>query len=204
MEVWKTVPGTDGYLQISNEGRAKSLLRGEGYILKACLDKKGYLRLRMTIKRKRYSFKIHRLVAEAFLENPNNLPQVNHKDGDKTNNRVENLEWVTNQQNVIHYFSGEKCSVNEVAYIPKRMTVNGRKIYTNRNGNTLWSNPQARKAVVAYKDGEEKHFDSVSDAERYFNSRHITAVLKGKRQHVKGWTFSYKEGGDAYVNPSAR
>lgn len=83
-----------------------------GRILKPQPNNKGYLRVQLCGKR----YFVHRLVAEKYLPNPNNLEQVNHKDGNKTNNNVENLEWVSNETNHIHavksglLLSGEKCS----------------------------------------------------------------------------------------------
>lgn len=207
MEKWKAVSGTNNMIEVSNQGRVRSLLRGGiPYILKTQKDSKGYHRLRVTISRKKMSFKLHRMVAEAFIENPDNLPQVNHIDGNKDNNHVDNLEWVTNQQNVIHSFamaSGEFVSVKDMKYIPTRMTIDGKKVYTRRDPLGL-NNSQRMKAIVAFKDNERIEFKSISEAERYFNSRHICAVLKGKRQHVKGWSFAYKEGGDVYDNPRSR
>lgn len=204
MEEWRTVVGTDGMLEVSNLGRVRSLLRGEPYILKTQKDKKGYHRLRITIHRQKMCFKVHRIVAQAFIDNPDNLPQVNHIDGNKENNAVDNLEWVTNQQNVIHSFamaSGEFVSVKEMKYVPGRTLVNGKRINTRKVNQ---SNEARRREVVATKDGERMDFHSIREAEKYFNSRHICAVLKGKRSHVKGWSFSYKEGGDVHDNPSNR
>lgn len=83
-----------------------------GHILKGQPNAKGYLRVSIS---KKLMF-VHRLVAEKYIPNPNNLPQVNHKDGNKLNNSVENLEWVSNQQNRNHavetglHLSGEACS----------------------------------------------------------------------------------------------
>ena len=211
MEEWRVVPGTDNKIEVSSLGRVRSLMRGEPYILKTQKDKKGYHRLRVTINRQKMSFKVHRLVASAFIDNHNNLPQVNHIDGNKDNNRADNLEWVTNQQNIIHYFAmanGEHVSVKDITYVPKRMTVDGKKYYTKgeriQNLPLSKSNIERMKAVVATKNGERMDFRSIREAEKYFNSRHICAVLKGKRSHVKGWSFAYKEGGDVHENPGAR
>lgn len=204
MEEWKVVEGTKGMIEVSSDGRVRSLLRGTPYILKTQKDSKGYHRLRVTIEREKKSFKLHRIVAQAFVPNPEGLPQVNHIDGNKSNNTVSNLEWVTNQQNVIHAFSGEHVSVKDMKYVPKRKTVNGRKVYTkqysvlaNTDRKPNRSNEARKRAVIAYKDGDQLSFSSIGEAERYFDSRHIVDVLKGRRDHVKGWSFSYAKGGDA-------
>lgn len=94
MEIWKDIAGYEGY-QISNHGRIKSHFK-TARILKPYLNTDGYLNI--DIKKKQY--KVHRLVAEAFIPNPENLPQVNHKDENKTNNNVTNLEWCTAEYNI--------------------------------------------------------------------------------------------------------
>ena len=103
-EIWKNVPNYKRY-QISNLGNVKNnyLWTGSMYIfkphmLKPHIDKKGYA----TIHLKSKIYKIHRLVAEVFIPNPNNLPQVNHKDVNKWNNNVDNLEWCTSKENITH------------------------------------------------------------------------------------------------------
>ena len=173
MEIWKDVPNTGGMLQVSSYGRVRSFLRNKesGAILQATEDKKGYLRLRVTLERERRCYKIHRLVAEAFLENPDKLPQVNHIDGDKKNNRADNLEWITNADNASHAIeSGLWANVFEAS----------RK--TN----------EARKTpiiAINSETGEQIRFESVSAAERHFHSRHISAVLKGTRERAAGHYF---------------
>jgi predicted XRE-type DNA-binding protein len=103
-ELWKDIPGYEGHYQISNLGRVKSIKFKNHRIMKTKVDM-GYeqIGLRLPNKIKKF-FKIHRLVAKAFISNPNNYPQVNHKDGNKLNNHVENLEWCSSSQNVKHSF----------------------------------------------------------------------------------------------------
>lgn len=171
MEEWKDLLGTEGKIQVSTEGRIRSLLRGEPYILKTQKDSKGYERICFTIKRVKHSYKLHRAIAMTFIPNPDNLPQVNHIDGNKSNNSVSNLEWISNKDNADHAMRTGLWKNNLEA---------SRKI-----------NEKRKKPVVAIKGNETQYFESISQAEKYFNSRHITAVLKGERDHVKGWSFCY-------------
>lgn len=186
MEEWREVMGTKGFIEVSSEGRIRSLLKGTPRILKTQVDNKGYHRIRVTIERIKLSYKVHREVAKAFIDNPQNLPQVNHIDGNKENNSVSNLEWVTNQENAHHAI--KKGLWDSVIEGSKR------------------ENESRKKPVIAYRiNGEEpctKWFESISEAERAIGSRHICDVLKGKRKHVKGWAFQYAtKGGDSICQP---
>ena len=103
-EVWKDVEGYEGLYQVSNFGRLKSFkVNNEPRILKNTNKKGWYFTIVLQGKNKpTKTDRIHRLVAKLFLENPNNYPEVNHKDMNKQNNAVSNLEWVSRKQNVSH------------------------------------------------------------------------------------------------------
>ena len=91
MEEWRAVPGYEGLYEVSNTGNIKSLIKNK--IIKYFINKKGYRLVSLSKNGIIKKFSVHRLVAQAFIPNPDNLPQVNHKDEDKTNNNVDNLEW---------------------------------------------------------------------------------------------------------------
>lgn len=97
---WKKIKELNNLYKVSDTGLVKKAKTGK--IMTPKPNYKGYQRITFNINGKRYIFRVHRLVAMAFIPNPNNLPQVNHKDGNKENNNVSNLEWVTNQQNYEH------------------------------------------------------------------------------------------------------
>lgn len=102
MEVWKDIEGYEGRYQISNRGRVKSIAKG--IVMRTFLCGSGYEEVILSVKRKRKPKLIHRMVAEAFVPNPDCKREVNHKDGNKLNNDFTNLEWVTPSENIRHSY----------------------------------------------------------------------------------------------------
>jgi hypothetical protein len=118
MEVWRDVVGYEGYYQVSSLGRVRSLdrildkpnlLTGGLTVRKGRLLRQrelwGYLYVNLCVHDKREHCRVHRLVVTAFIPNPENKPQINHKNGNKRDNRVYNLEWATASENSQHSYS---------------------------------------------------------------------------------------------------
>lgn len=145
-EIWKPIKGYEGLYEISNLGRAKSLnyygKKGNEHILSQGNGKTGYYHIVLKGK----TFDIHRLVAEAFVPNPNNFPCVNHKNEIKTDNRAENLEWCTYSYNNV--YNNKQC-----------------RIISARNKNNRFSK---EKVVFQYSKNMDfiAEYKSVKEAER--------------------------------------
>lgn len=176
MEVWKEV--FDGKYQVSNKGRVKSMnykCTGKVRILKMTKDHKGYNRLTMRVNGKPKTIKAHRLVAQAFIPNPENKPQVNHMDGNKTNNLVQNLEWVTNYENAQH-------ALKTGLYIP----TNSGKKYEEVS--------QARAIIMIDLEGNFiKEYGCIKRAadENNIWQSNICRCLTGKRKTSGGYKWEY-------------
>lgn len=125
MEIWEDIKEFEGLYQISNLGNVKSLKRKCKN--RVCEEKilspyhaKGYLKINLFKEAKCKSMFVHRLVAQAFIPNPNNFPQVNHKNEKRDDNRVENLEWTDNKENMnfgLHNL--RKCISLSIYYLKK-------------------------------------------------------------------------------------
>lgn len=115
MEEWRDIEGYEGLYQVSNYGRIYSLITFK--VLKTRVCRNGYLLIDLHKGKKASTFYVHRLVAQNFLPNPINLPEVNHIDEDKTNNHIDNLAWVTCKDNCNHGTRNARCTTRKQAVI---------------------------------------------------------------------------------------
>ena len=115
MKIFEEIKGYEGLYQVSAWGEVRSIKRN--IFLRQHADKDGYLKVLLSKHGKSKNFFVHRLVAEAFIPNPDNLPCVNHKDEDKTNNAFRNLEWCTVQYNTTYHDVHLKKKTNKKAVV---------------------------------------------------------------------------------------
>ena len=174
-EVWKDINEFKGYYQVSNFGRIKSLFRyvkvKNGFrsvpekILKPKIDKDGYLHVVLQKDRKSRYLTIHRIVADTFIDNPNNLPHVNHKNENKQDNRVENLEWCTEQYNCNYGNRNKKLSKSKYKAI-NQYSLNGDLIREWESGISI-------------------------EKETGFNNKNISACCRGVRKTAYGYIWKF-------------
>ena len=162
-EIWRDIDGYKGLYQISNKGRVKSLKWGKERILRPGIDTWGYYFVILYNDSVSKPFKLHRLVAQAFIPNLYNKPQVNHKDENKLNNCVYNLEWVTANENSNYGSRNERISRKILQY--------------SKSG----------EFIREWKGSRE--VERVLD----INNSHIIQCCKGKRKSAGGFVWRYKE-----------
>lgn len=180
---WLPVVGYEEYYEVSNKGCIRSLknktirsngrkLSRGGILLKQATDKKGYKRVALRKDGKSKTFMVHRVVAETFLSNVNNLPMVNHKDENKANNNVENLEWCDNIYN-INYGTFRERQKNKMMVYAKPVIV------YNSKGEFIKECPSVKEAA---------RFTSCSVSS-------VTNCCKNRKYYLssKGYKFKYKE-----------
>lgn len=144
MEIWKEIKGYEGLYAISNLGRVKRLISFKCKVerfLKPHISTTGYYFVGLYKDAFGRNIKIHRLIATHFIDNPNNLPFINHKDGDKLNNSIQNLEWVTAKENCnhakennLHNISGSK---HFASILTEEKVLEIRKNYPLRKTNVI-------------------------------------------------------------------
>lgn len=194
-EIWKNIKDYPNYM-VSNLGRVKSLnYNGTGRegILKPLNNNNGYLKVCLSKNGKMKRYYVHRLVAEAFIPNPNNYPQVNHKDENKQNNCVWNLEFCNCSYNM-NYGTARERTV-EKCKGKKRSEETRKKLSESHKGkyNTKCSKP----VLQINKNTNEiiKEFPSIKEVQRQlgYSQGNISECCNGKRKTHKGFTWRYKE-----------
>lgn len=170
-EIWKDIQGYEGKYQVSNYGRVKSLIgtnqKPREKILTPGVNPQGYLHVSLCVNRRMKGYRVHRLVAEEFIPNPENKKEVNHIDGDKKNNTVDNLEWVTPKENMRH------ASINGL--------LNNKGKNNPMYGKT-GSKCKNSKKVVCLTTNEV--FESIKEAEEHYQTSRncISSCLRNKQK----------------------
>ena len=172
MEIWKDIPGYENLYQVSNLGNIRRILfinnkiqKKKITIIKKQTNKRNRIQASLYKNGKRKNLLVHRLVAMAFLDNPNNYPEVNHIDGNSLNNNVDNLEWCTKKYNMQH-------------------------AYDNNLNHFKEHNKKTSKSIIR-NDG--KKYDNSYAAAKELNVSvfSIRDVLKGRTKTCKGYSFKY-------------
>ena len=178
-EIWKSITETDGRYEVSNLGNVRSvdryarvcggsqrLVKGRNITPMKCSN--GYLELQASMGTKRKCLLIHRLVAQYFIPNPNNYPEVNHKDENPQNNHADNLEWCTSKYNCNYGTRNQRCVEKVIKKPVKQLSLDGKVIKT---------------------------FSMISEAKRPtgIDATQITRVCKGKNITAGGYKWEYAE-----------
>lgn len=188
-EIWKDVKGYEGLYQVSNLGRVRSLghygANGtvayfqHGKILKSRPDKDGYNLVCLYKEKKGKNKRVHRLVAQAFIPNPMNKPTINHKNGIRNDNRVQNLEWATMSENQLHAFMILKRKHRVLTEAERR------KMFYSR-----------RKKVIQYDEKMNKIsiYESMKEAEKKTGifSQSIGRCCRGEQKHAGGFIWKWE------------
>lgn len=187
-EVWKDVVGYEGLYRVSNYGKVMTLGK---YVathngtrihqrpskeLSQSMNIHGYMKVMLYLNGHRKEWAVHRIVALAFIENPENKPCVNHIDNNRANNVVENLEWCTYQEN------------------SDWSRIQGRKAMTEECRQKILATRIRKPVIGTDSDGNEYYFDKVRAVEDMgFDTKSVIDCCKGRKTHFKGFTWRYAE-----------
>lgn len=162
-EIWKDVVGYQGLYEVSDYGNVRNVLKN-GKLLKLTLHSCGYLSVNLCKRHVRKDYRVHRIVAEAFIPNPRHLPEINHKDENKANNHADNLEWCDRLYNV-RYGTRTERSAEKHAVPVEQLTMDG---------------------IVV------KTWDSMAEAGRHgYNFKMISACCNGRKKTHRGYIWRY-------------
>ena len=183
-EIWKDIKGYEGLYQVSNLGRVKSILcwcgngktkiwKEKEKILSNCVDNNGYIRVVLFKECKGKNVRVHRLVAEAFIPNLEDKRVVNHINGIKTDNRVENLEWCTYGENAKHAWNNGLNSVSQ------NVIDSAKKRFSKK------VNQYTKEGVFV------KQWESITEARKTLEIEHIGDCCLGKNKSAGGYVWKY-------------
>ena len=171
-EIWCPIKGYENLYEVSDQGRVRSIKFGKDKILKPFRNTQGYLQVKLWKNGEIKKCLVHRLVSKTFTPNPDNLPEVNHKDEDKTNNKVENLEWCDRKSNCNYGTRNKRIS--------QKLT-----------------NGKLSKSVIQYsKDGEFiKEWQSLHDIEinLKYSKGNISSCCTGRRKNAYNFIWKFKD-----------
>lgn len=187
-EIWKDVNEYEGIYQVSNLGNVKSLPhivscgRGQTLTKEKTLkfrNSYGYNRVHLMKDKKEKNLYVHRLVAEAFIPNPYNLPVVNHIDENRSNNHVENLEWCTHKENVNHGTAIERMSKSRMGHEVKLETRDkiSKGLMGIKRENIRGGKNHLSRSVICITTNEK--FECMEDARRKYKANNISACCRG-------------------------
>ena len=223
-EIWKDISGYEGLYQVSNLGDVRSLnyrRNGELKLLKQATNKQGYKQISLYKNGKIKTYKVHRLVAIAFIPNPNNLPVVNHKDENPSNNNVNNLEWCTVAYNNTYGTRTKRASEsirgeNHPLYGKHHSKETKKKMSESNKGKNKGkhrsketkkkisekmkgkNNPASKPILMYDKEGNFiRRFNCIADAYEHLGKDRtctgISECLAGRRKTMYGYVFKYAE-----------
>jgi len=186
IELWRDIEGFDGKYQVSNQGRVRSRQKGEWRLLQQGHGEGRYAQVVLSINGKRYTRRVHRLVAEAFVQNPNHLPQIDHRDGNCLNNYADNLRYTrpidnARNPNTIGHLRGSRSEQRKQREA-RRMTQRLERMRTNDrciigDGYSVFFDRNNNYYILSYQqqtidlNGETYIVDRVDDLPSLFHTR---------------------------------
>lgn len=219
-EIWVDIKGYEGFYQVSNQGRVKSLERRvknnnndemrtiKERILKIHIDKKGYYRVDLCKNGNKKQYLVHRLVAIAFIPNPDNLPQIDHIDTNRLNNVWTNLKWCTNKENSNNELTrkhmsesqkGKQLSDNTKKKISKAFKGESHPFYGKHHTEEAKQKMRVSNSIKIVQLDKNynmiKIWDSAKEVERetgYYNTN-VNGCCRGKIKTYKGFIWMYYE-----------
>ncbi len=194
-EIWKDIAGYEGLYQVSNCGNVRSLDRMcerkkygnyfiKGKTLKPGIDRRGYFFVVLSKHSKLANKKVHRLVAQAFIENKEGLPQINHKDENKQNNKSNNLEWCTNIYNANY------------GTLPIRRSKSAKERI--KNAKELGGIKRSQAVIMCDKAGAKiKEFSTITEAAKAIKNKDAVSAIskccRNKRKTAYGFVWKYND-----------